>query len=268
MHTLACPKCHLPLTKVNTSYLCPNKHCYDLSKQSYLNVLLNPDKATNDPGDSTESLEARTKFLSKGYYDSIVQTVVATLQKYSTDSMHIVDIGCGEGYYMHRIKQALGNTHTYYGLDIAKRAIKMATRYTKDVYWLVGNSKNLPLLDHSIDFALALFTVVNEKELLRIIKKDGYIIHITANPNHLVEIKKQIYDTIKVKSDANIRLDFPIIESFNLVQPVSINNHEDAYNLIKMTPHYYHIKKEKRSVLDTIDHLEVTIDCKVTVYQP
>ena len=33
-----------------------------------------------------------------------------------------------------------------------------------------------------------------------------------------------------------------------------------------MTPHYYHIKKEKRSVLDTLQGLDITIDIKVTVY--
>ena len=33
-----------------------------------------------------------------------------------------------------------------------------------------------------------------------------------------------------------------------------------------MTPHYYHIKKEKRGVLDTLQDLDITIDIKVTVY--
>ena len=43
---------------------------------------------------------------------------------------------------------------------------------------------------------------------------------------------------------------------------------EYALNLLKMTPHYYHIKKEKRDVLDTLEALDVTIDIKVTVYRP
>ena len=34
-------------------------------------MLLNPDKATNNPGDSKESLVARKAYLNKGYYDML-----------------------------------------------------------------------------------------------------------------------------------------------------------------------------------------------------
>ena len=44
--------------------------------------------------------------------------------------------------------------------------------------------------------------------------------------------------------------------------------YEDALNLLKMTPHYYHIKKERRSVLDTLEALDITIDLRITVYAP
>ena len=54
MHKLACPKCHKPIIQVNNSYKCENNHCYDIAKSKYLNLLLNPDKATNNPGDSKE----------------------------------------------------------------------------------------------------------------------------------------------------------------------------------------------------------------------
>lgn len=142
----------------------------------------------------------------------------------------------------------------------------MATKYTKDVYWLVGNSKNLPIVDHSLDFITALFTVVNQDELKRTLKKGGYIIHVTANPNHLIEIKELIYDEIKVKSDKYIRLDFETIESYDLVHQVKIDNREDALNLLKMTP-LLPYKKERRGVLDELERLDITIDIKITIYQ-
>ena len=153
-----------------------------------------------------------------------------------------------------------------YGLDISKIAIDMATRYRKDITWLVGNSKNIPIVDHSLDFICALFTVVNQDELKRALKEDGYIIHVTANNQHLIEIKELIYDEIKVKSDKYIRLDFNQVKSYDFKEKVHISNREDALNLLMMTPHYYHIKKEKRGVLDTLQGLDITIDIKVTVY--
>lgn len=267
MHKLACPKCHQALIQEGNSYKCINNHCYDIAKSKYINLLLNPDKASNNPGDSKESLQARKAYLTKGYYDIILNNVISLINKYQNNQqLEILDLGCGEGYYTNGLKNAFKNDNIY-GLDISKEAINMATKYTKDIYWIVGNSKNIPILDHSLDFITALFTVVNQKELERTLKPGGYIIHVTANPNHLIEIKELIYDEIKVKSDKYIRLGFKNVESFDLVKTIEIPNREDALNLLKMTPHYYHIKKERRSVLDTLDKLNVTIDVKITVYQ-
>ena len=80
------------------------------------------------------------------------------------------------------------------------------------------------------------------------------------------ECVKGIYDEIKVKSDKYIRLDFNQVKSYDFKEKVHISNREDALNLLMMTPHYYHIKKEKRGVLDTLQGLDITIDIKVTVY--
>jgi len=267
MHKLACPKCHEPIVQIGNSYKCSSGHCYDIAKSKYLNLLLNPDKATNNPGDSKESLIARKAYLTKGYYDIILNNVISCIKKYrDNDQLDILDLGCGEGYYTTGLKKAFDHDNIY-GLDISKEAINMATKYTKNIYWLVGNSKNIPIIDHSLDFITALFTVVNQNELKRVLKPGGYIIHVTANPNHLIEIKHLIYDEIKIKSDKYLRLDLTKIESYDLIHQLNINNREDALNLLKMTPHYYHIKKERRSVLDTLQKLDVTIDIKITIYR-
>ncbi len=267
MNKLACPKCKEKLVLNGSSYICSNRHTYDLSRSRYLNLLLNPDKATTFPGDSKESLIARKAYLNQGYYNLISDACIQLIKKYSANNLQILDLGCGEGYYLKRLKEYLGSKNTYYGLDISKDAIQMATGYDKDIYWLVANSKNIPIIDSSLDVILALFTVVNEKELDRVLNDDGYIIHVTANPYHLVEIKELIYDEIKVKSDEHIRLGFNVVESFDITQRVSINTSEDVINLLKMTPHYYHIKKEKRDIIDTLTSMTITIDVKLTIYK-
>ncbi|MBO6047505.1 MAG: methyltransferase domain-containing protein [Erysipelotrichaceae bacterium] len=268
MNQLACPKCHQPLLRKDRSYQCVNHHNYDIAKQGYINLLLNPDKATNNPGDSKESLQARKAYLNQGYYDVILNEVTRYIKEHAQPSMDILDLGCGEGYYTFGMKKQLGDTHNYYGLDISKTAIQMATRYDKSINWIVGNSKNIPINDHSLDVITALFTVVNSDELKRTLKNNGYIIHVTANRNHLIEIKELIYDEVKTKSDEHIRLPFNVLESYDFVHQITIDSHEDAVNLLKMTPHYYHIKKERRHIIDELEQLTVTIDIRLTVYQP
>lgn len=265
MHKLACPKCHEPLVLKEKTYCCSHNHCYDLSKTQYLNVLLNPDKSTNNPGDSKESLIARKEFLNQSYYDVILNEVIQCIERYS-ESEQILDLGCGEGYYTAKMKEHFLNKEVY-GLDISKIAINMATKYRKDVYWLVGNTKNLPILNESIDVITALFTVINQKEIERVLRNNGYIIHITANNQHLIEFKQLIYDEVKVKSDEYIRLDLPVVESYDFKKTIHLKNREDTIHLLSMTPHYYHIKKEKRNILDTLNEFDVTIDIRITVYQ-
>lgn len=266
--SLACPKCHLELKKTDKTYQCMNHHGYDIAKRGYINLLLNPDKSTNHPGDSKESLISRRAFLNKGYYDPILLECTRYIKQHTSHPLNLLDLGCGEGYYSKKAKEILGNTHHYYALDISKTAIDMATRYDKDITWIVANSKNIPITDHSLDVIMALFTVVNGDEIKRTLKKDGYMIHVTANRNHLIEIKHLIYDEIINKSDKFIRQPFNILKSYDFIKKISIGNKEDTLNLLKMTPHYYHIKKDKRYILDTLNNLDVTIDIRITFYKP
>jgi len=266
MHKLVCPKCHQPLTLDNKIYRCHNNHCYDLSKTKYLNLLLNPDKSTNHPGDSKESLKCRKAFLNQGYYDVILNEVIHCIHKYAPKCKQLLDLGCGEGYYTAKMKEAFIDADVY-GLDISKEAINMATKYRKDIFWLVGNTKNLPICDHSMNIITALFTVINKDEIERCLEDDGYMIHVTANNKHLIEFKQLIYDEVKIKSDEFIRLPFPVIESYDFKKTIHLKTREDTLNLLSMTPHYYHIKKEKRHILDTLGEFDVTIDIRITVYK-
>ena len=261
---LGCPKCHKELKLIDKSYKCEEGHCYDVAKSGYINLLLNPDKATNNPGDNKDSLLCRKAFLNAGYYDVILNEVTGYIKKHPIENSTLLDLGCGEGYYTYQMYNQLGNQ--VLGLDISKTGIQMASKYSKDITWIVGNSKNVPVTDHSIDILTALFTVVNEDEIKRILNENGYMIHVTANNQHLIEFKELIYDEVKVKSDEHIRLNMNVLESYDFKKTIHLNCREDTINLLKMTPHYYHIKKDRRHVLDELNEFDVTIDIRITVY--
>jgi 23S rRNA (guanine745-N1)-methyltransferase len=93
------------------------------------------------------------------------------------------------------------------------------------------------------------------------------MIHVTANNTHLLEFKELIYDEVKIKSDEFIRQPFEVAKSYDFKKTIHLKNREDTLNLLKMTPHYYHIKKERRPILDTLDEFDVTIDIRITVYK-
>ena len=61
---MQCPKCFNKLIRENNSYKCMNNHCYDISKEGYINLLLSKTNA----GDNKDLIEGRINFLSKDFY--------------------------------------------------------------------------------------------------------------------------------------------------------------------------------------------------------
>lgn len=147
--SFSCPLCHQPLAHVNNSFICPQRHQFDVAKEGYVNLLPVQHKRSRDPGDSAEMMQARRAFLDAGHYqplrDAIVEQLSARLDASATS---ILDIGCGEGYYTHAFAGALP-TATTYGLDVAKVAIKAAARRYPQVTFCVASSHRLPFADAS-----------------------------------------------------------------------------------------------------------------------
>ena len=129
---LECPVCRNQLSNNKNSYQCTNKHSFDKSKTGYINLLLSNQKKSPNPGDSKEMLKARTSFFKEGFYTTILNLLTKTIKSLTKDKVNqtILDIGCGEGYYLLSVFNNLPNT-TCYGLDISKDGIEIASKYEK-----------------------------------------------------------------------------------------------------------------------------------------
>ena len=114
---MICPNCKTKLQKIDNSYKCKNNHSFDISKQGYVNLLLN----SSNSGDNKEMINARCHFLEKGYFEPLLNEIIKTIQ--SLNINNILDIGCGEGYYDRGIKKKI-NVNIV-GVDISKEACLM-----------------------------------------------------------------------------------------------------------------------------------------------
>ena len=260
-----CPKCHEKLEKENNSYKCLNNHTYDISSKGYVNFLLNNDKNSINPGDSKDSLQSRNSFLKKDYYSFILNKVIYTINIYKkSDNYKLLDIGCGEGYYTSNVKT---KNNEIYGFDISKDGIALATKYNKnEINWFVANSKNIPIEDSSINIVLAMFSFVTPSEIERVLKENGIIIQVCAGKNHLIELKKEIYNDIKEKDENNTLLPFNLIKKEEYTTNITIDNNEDILNLFKMTPHYYKTKQEEKNKIEELNSINLTLDIVINVY--
>lgn len=106
--SFSCPLCHQPLTREKNSYICPQRHQFDMAKEGYVNLLPVQHKRSRDPGDSAEMMQARRAFLDAGHYQPLRDAIVAQLrERLNEKATAVLDIGCGEGYYTHAFADAL-----------------------------------------------------------------------------------------------------------------------------------------------------------------
>ena len=72
---MLCPNCKEKLEKNGNTYKCLNNHSFDISKQGYVNLLLN----SKNSGDNKEMITARHEFLKKGYFDNLLNSIASII---------------------------------------------------------------------------------------------------------------------------------------------------------------------------------------------
>ncbi|OOM72338.1 23S rRNA (guanine(745)-N(1))-methyltransferase [Clostridium puniceum] len=274
---LLCPVCKENLIKdtLNKTYKCKSNHAYDIAKEGYVNLLISNQKRSKNPGDSKEMVLARIDFLSKGYYkklsDKINERIVQYLTKHDRDEFNIMDLGCGEGYYLINLKNYMDEKNikaNYYGIDVSKEAVKYAGKTNKDCVWAVGNNFNIPVGEKSMDCILSVFSPIDIDECNRILKDDGIFIRVLPRINHLIELRNIIYSEVhlneKVYRASNE--DNEYVEESNVTFEIELNK-EEILSLLKMTPHYWKSTPENKEKLESYESLFITIDMRIGVFQ-
>lgn len=275
---LICPVCkdRLVLMPAEKTYQCSNKHSFDVAKQGYVNLLTNNRKKSSLPGDSKEMVQARTVFLSKGYYSAlssrINECVLTQFEAMESSFYHVLDIGCGNGYYTNELMKATQERNLssfYYGLDMSKEAIKCASASNRSISWIVANSYYIPFQDDSFHCILSVFSPVKIEECIRLMKNNGIFLRVLPGVNHLIQIRDIIYDKVILNEEndaAEAYEGLKLIDRSKACFDVAIEK-EDILSLVKMTPHYWKTSKLDKEPLNDLDMLTVTIDMQILIYE-
>ncbi|ALD02600.1 ribonuclease BN [Acinetobacter sp. TTH0-4] len=248
MNLLMCPVCREELLLTDQTWRCANQHSYDVAKQGYVNLHVVQHKHSKNPGDTPESVQARRAFLSAGFYAPLQQAVVEKIRELGVD--HLLDIGCGEGYYTHamqaEVKQCVG-------VDIAKNAVQIAAKLNKHITWVVGTGATLPVLDASIDLCTSLFSPIPKQEILRVLKPNAYLMVVTPAIEHLYAMREVLFEEVNPheshKFVEQLRNEFELLEEYVIDAPFVLQQ-ADLKNLIAMTPYAYKAKPERRQALE------------------
>ena len=196
-----CPLCGEKLTGDST-LKCTKGHCFDRAKEGYWHLLPVQSMRTKAPGDSKEMVAARRAFLNAGYYGIFGKAVGELCAEYGQPAspeaaLHLLDAGCGEGWYDCCIAQALaekGRRVQLAGFDIAKPAVRLAAKALPTAQYAVASSFSQPVRTGWADLLLNCFSPFAQEEFLRVLRPGGRMIYVVPGAEHLYQMKAVLYE--------------------------------------------------------------------------
>jgi SAM-dependent methyltransferase len=254
---LICPVCGAHLAKVGGTLKCSRAHAFDIAREGYVNLLLAGRKRPKVLGDTKEMLRARRDFLDCGFYSPLSDAINERVYNHLVDVSSLVcvaDVGCGEGYYVGRLKHHLDSRLgrddiCYFGLDVSKEAARLAAKRYKDMRFVVASvTQKVLFADHVVRVLLNVFAPRNPVEFDRVIAEDGMLLVVIPGPGHLASLRLEL-DLLGIEADKRQRVVEQFSSAFRLAgeRTIAYEVHLDGdelLNLIQMTPNYWHSSSE------------------------
>lgn len=264
-----CPKCKAPLVFSERVAKCAAGHSYDRAKEGYYNLLLTAAGGTH--GDNKEMILARRAFLDAGYYASLSDALNAMVARILPAHGCILDGGAGEGYYTARLADALSDTHPaakIYSFDISKEAVRRLAKRRADLHPAVAGVYDMPVASESVDVVLNFFAPFAREEILRVLKKGGYLCMAVPEHEHLFGLKEKVYEAPYYNEvSEEIPEGFSLVESVEIKKEIEITEPAHIAALFEMTPYAYRTGKEGRDAVYALSTLKTPIHFRLFLYR-
>jgi len=181
---------------------CSNGHHFDRAKEGYWSLLQPQDRRSRNPGDPDAAVLARHRWLARGHVDGLIQALRPWVQQSKSqteETCRTLDLGCGEGSFGPALfaDEATG----YCGIDLSKRAIKLAARGWREATWVLANAdRGLPASDASVDRVMSLFGRRPIDEICRVLRPDGVCLIAVPAEDDLIELRERVQQTGRRRS--------------------------------------------------------------------
>ncbi len=266
---LCCPLDGQLLTLQERSWRCPAGHCFDVAGQGYVNLLPVQNKRSRDPGDSKEMVAARRRYLESGVYAPVAAGVARLLM----DGLEgqapyaCLDAGCGEGYYLRRLQERDERGElALIGLDISKWAVMAGARSSPGMRWLVGSNAHLPVPEASLDALICMFGFPVYEEFRRALKPGGLLLQVEAGADHLVELRRIIYPSLKAEKPPSQEPPegFSLEADERLSFAIALRSQAQIADLLLMTPHLFRASVQGLEQARALARLDLTVDVRLS----
>ena len=264
---LRCPVCAAAMQTDETGRSCrcmgARVHSYDFARSGYLNLT----RPGDGEGDLKDAVRARKMFLEAGYYEPLSNEVNAILQ--TANAKVLLDAGCGEGYYTNRMATS---ESAVFGVDLSRAGIDAAAKSAKqnatDVSFVVGSIFSLPVGDATCDVVTNIFAPCCEGEFSRVLKQNGYLILVGAGEQHLMGLKKVLYENPYLNPGrADLPTQMQEVDRERLTYTVTVEGRDAIEALFSMTPYYWRTSEADHAKLSAVETLTTELDFDIFIYQ-
>lgn len=273
MSGFVCPVCGKPLSESGGAVRCAANHSFDKAKEGYVNLLLASRMRTKAPGDSKEMVAARNRFLNGGGYVPFAAELArlcAELARKKGGVLHILDAGCGEGYYDEAICTELerqGLPFELSGFDISKAAVRLAAkRKLPGAQFAVASSFAAPVESGWADVVLNIFSPFAGEEFHRCLAPGGTLIYAVPTADHLMGLKDVLYDEPYENPCQQVDYQgFALAGETRVEESITVEG-QAIGDLFAMTPYYWKTPAEGSARLARLERLETPIGFRFLLY--
>ncbi len=249
---------------------CENGHSFDQAREGYWNLTQPQDKKSANPGDSDDAVLARHRWLKRGHAAGLIESLREWTSVKSESGPHsILDLGCGEGTFGPALFS--DNAAGYCGIDLSRRAIKLAARNWPEATWVLANAdRGLPVVDRSVGAVVSLFGRRPVKEIERVLSDDGICIIAIPGEDDLIELREQTQKEGHRRSRWELVVDEMKAVGLELSthkkwsQQIELDSEEIA-DALAMT--YRAVRNSQNARLEGVDRMNVTLAADLLLFQ-
>lgn len=275
-----CPICDEPLAPEGAALTCPRGHTFDVAREGYVNLLRGKPR-----GDTREMARARRTFLERGWYAPLARRLCALAAVALAEpgapgagaAPGVLDAGCGEGYYLGQLMEALdqeasggaevpahgtasrlaSGERTYLGVDISKDAVRMAARRYPGARFVVADvTRRLPVATGAVALLLDVFAPRNAGEFGRVVAPGGGLLVAIPGPAHLAELRDAL-SLLGIEPEKEQHVTAQLAEAFEPISAEGIEytmrlDRAAATALVAMTPSAWHRTEETAAALASL----------------
>ncbi|RGI30200.1 putative RNA methyltransferase [Melissococcus sp. OM08-11BH] len=263
---MACPKCHSAFELLDNGLVCQNNHHFDLSKKGTIHFPLHHMESDYDH----QMLEHRRNMIQKGLYQPIEKEIARIISNQGEIGL-IVDMGAGEGSILERLIRNNDISGTKMGFDLSKDGMVLASDFSKEAFWFIGDVTNMPFKDESVDTLLNIFSPSHYEEMSRALKKEGLVIKVIPEEHYLKELRELFYYDEQAKQQySNEKVYQKFLKDMQLIEEKRITyqfvvEKEDFQDVLMMSPMHWGASIQAKEHARGNYFQKLTIDVKILV---